>query len=158
LLPGGKARLLARGSDRVDLRVGSDRNQFERFLRAVAGTVPVVEREAFGEPPSWRYSWREGQPDGTSIRVQAEVDRYGWIQFSVQPSGAEAQVVPSTVYPYSLAWGQSVTYARSMIDAAKSRAPAPVPLAEPEPQAGAAAERASEESSRPLEESDSQRA
>ena len=140
----------------MDLRVGTDRNQFERFLRAVAGTVLVVEREAFGEPLSWRYSWREGMPEGTSIRVQAEVDRYGWIQFSVQPAGAVARDLPSTIYPYALAWDLSVTYARSMIGAALAQTSALAPPPEPESQAAAAAMRASEESSDPLEETGSQ--
>lgn len=108
----------------MDLRTGRDHNRLQEFLRAVAGG-PVTPEDSLSRPDQqrWNFSWRESTAvPGRDVRVAVEVERDGCMQFTVFVDATRFEKVPSTVYPYSLAWALSVAYARSVLDAAKEKA------------------------------------
>jgi hypothetical protein len=108
----------------LDLRIVRDRSRFEEFLRAVAGTPATFDGfSVVANQPRWIYWWREAtDAPGLEVHVTAAAEVDGCIQFTISCGEASRERVPSTIYPYSLAWELSVRYARSILDAAKVKA------------------------------------
>lgn len=115
----------------MDLRKEQDLDRIVQFLSAVAeAPVTFDEKTESGGRELWRFSWDEAtSPTGEELRILAEVTVTGEVRFTVEVGRGAAKRVASsaTVQAYALAWGPSVSYARTLVELAKTEAIAGLP-------------------------------